>query len=142
MLLANYFDFFTTFELYNYIAIINKIEYVILQLFSNYENSIFADMDALRYTVAKLLNVYKPEKVLSAMYKNDGSLINELSNFVKTRIEMNKGLEHKETENRAFSELSVFLDDYNNDFSINWNYYTAFIGLKEYLNEMKIGPFS
>ena len=142
VLMNSIFDFIITFNLYNYISIINKLEYVVIQLFKDYKNSVFADMDVLRYVVSKLLNVYKPKIVINAMYKNDGTFISELENFVNEQIIRNEGLKHKETENRAFKELSLLLSDYNKEYSIDWSYYTPFIGFKQYLDELKIKDYS
>lgn len=142
ILMDSFFDFFIAFDLHNYIAIINKLEYVVIQLFKDYKNSIFADMDVLRYVVSKLLNVYKPRKVLNAMYKNDGTFILELDQFVNEQIIRNADIKHKEMENRAFKELSILLRDYNQEFSIDWSYYTPFIGFKQYLDELNIKDYS
>ena len=63
-------------------------------------------MDVLRYVVSKLLNVYKPIAVIDALYRNDGTFIGELKNFAIEQVKKNKGLAHKEAENRAFNESS------------------------------------
>jgi len=137
-LMETYLEFLISFELYNYISIINKLEYVVLQLFKDYKNSIFADMDVLRYVVSKLLNVYKPKAVIDALYRNDGTFIGELKKFIKIQVKNNEGLVHKEAENKAFAELTLLLDDYNDEYKVDWNYFTPFIGFQKYLNEMNI----
>jgi hypothetical protein len=125
----------------NSLSIINKLEYVVLQLFIDYKNSIFGDMDVLRYVVSKLLNVYKPKAVIDALYRNDGTFIGELKNFAIDQIKKNKGLAHKEAENRAFNELTIFLSDYNQKYTVDWNYITPFIGFQKYLDEIKITDY-
>lgn len=140
-LMSAYLDFLISFNLYNYISIINKLEYVVLQLFKDYKNSVFGDMDVLRYVVSKLLNVYKPKAVIDALYRNDGTFIGELKDFAIEQVKKNKGLAHKDAENRAFNELTILLSDYNQKYTVDWNYITPFIGFQKYLDEMKITDY-
>ena len=40
-----------------YYAVISKLEYIIRQLFEDYENSLFVDMDAMKYSITKALTL-------------------------------------------------------------------------------------
>lgn len=140
-LLSAYLDFLISFNLFNYISIVNKLEYVVLQLFKDYKNSVFGDMDVLRYVVSKLLNVYKPKLVIDALYRNDGTFIGELKDFAIQQVKKNQGLVHKDAENRAFNELTILLSDYNEKYTVDWNYMTPFIGFQKYKDEMNITDY-
>lgn len=59
-LVDEYLDFVIQSNLYIYIAVINKIEYVVNQLLNDYRNSFFLDADSLRYSITKLISTYNP----------------------------------------------------------------------------------
>lgn len=137
-LLQEYMDFFIKNKLHCYFSVINKIEYIIIQLFMLYKNSIFVDMDTLRYSISKMIDVYRPKPVIDAIYRNDGTLVIELVNFMKSQLKRNRNLPHKEDENNIIKQLLQILNDYNRNFIIDWNYMIAFDGFKKYLEEKKI----
>lgn len=134
-LVDEYLDFFIQNNLYIYIAVINKIEYVVNQLLKDYKNSFFLDADSLRYSVTKLISTYNPPKVYESIFNNDNTFIKSLIEFANTQRKLNGGLEHKEVENKIIDELLVILSGYNKSFIIDWSYEIAFIGFKEYLKE-------
>ena len=51
-----------------YFSVFSKIEYVISQLFVNYHSSMFVDVDYMKYSIIKAINVYRPQNVM--IYKN------------------------------------------------------------------------
>lgn len=54
-------DFFDLFneEIYVYFSVNSKIEYIILQLFRNYENSMFINADSMKYSIIKAIVLYR-----------------------------------------------------------------------------------
>lgn len=130
------FLFENKFELY--ITVQNKIEYVINQLLSSYENSLFIDGDALRYSVTKIINLYKPEKVIESIYANDGSFITKLRDFLNLLLKQNQKNHSKKSENEAVKQMLIILDDYEENFIINWDYRVSFEGFKLFTQERNI----
>ena len=53
-------DFLGLFDerIFVYYAVISKIEYIIRQLFEDYVNTFFVDMDAMKYSITKALVLY------------------------------------------------------------------------------------
>lgn len=141
-LLTDYFVFLISNNLYIYYATFNKIEYVINQLFDDYKNAPLLDMDGLRYSITKILVMYEPLNVYEAIYKNDGSLVYELKQFIQQRIVANQGIQHKQIETNAFQQALLILDDYKAQFVIDWDYNNVFIGFKKYLTEKGIDWYS
>ena len=72
-----------------YFSVFSKIEYVISQLFVNYHNSMFADVDYMKYSIIKAINVYQPQNVIEATYKKPQIFVNELRSFLEDRISKN-----------------------------------------------------
>ena len=134
-LIDEYFDFFIKKNLYIYIAVINKIEYVVNQLLKDYKNSFLLDADSLRYSITKLISTYNPIAVCESMFNNDGTFIKSLIDFANEQREFNGNLEHKKIENKIIDELIIILSNYNKEFVIDWGYEIAFIGFKQYLKE-------
>jgi hypothetical protein len=138
----HFFNFVIDQNLYSYFAIVHKIEYIIIQLFASYQNSFMVDMDSLRYTLTKLIDVYRPKEVLESIYINDGTLIEKLKNFIQKRIVENDGLEHKNQENIALEQVVEILEGYEEEYIIDWNYKIAFDGFKKYLAEKNIDNYT
>ena len=45
-----------------YFSAFSKIEYVINQLFVNYHSSMFINVDYMKYSIIKAINIYRPQK--------------------------------------------------------------------------------
>ena len=102
-------DFFSTFDENSYIYLFcaSKIEYVIIQIFKGYRNSVFFDMDAARYSIVKAIVTYRPTEVIESLYKSPAEFVAALKTFLTNRIRRNKeNLELKTQENTAFRDLS------------------------------------
>ena len=85
---------------------------------------------------------YHPDDVIECIYNYPERLVPILKNFFRNRIEINKNyLPLKERENESFRQILLVLDDINEEFKINWNYHTSFIGFKNYLCEESIGNY-
>lgn len=141
----NTIDFYEDLiSLYNensilYISVLSKIEYVINQLFSDYHNSIFCDVDYMKYSIIKAINVYRPQKVIESIYKEPKLFVNELRSFLKAQIVRNQAnCNLKKHENYAFEEVLILLEDTEAPEKLEWSYVDAFEGFKNLLFEMKI----
>lgn len=138
-------DLFSIFDdnVLLYFSVTSKIEYIINQLFLNYKNNIWEDMDMMRYSIVKAIVMYQPEEIISGMYENTGELVQLLKTFFNKRINVNKtNPKLKEHETLAFTQILILLDDINVKFDINWNYDIAFHGFKKYLIEKDISKYS
>lgn len=138
-------DFFDLFDetIYIYFAVISKTEYVIHQLFKDYRNNLFTDIDSMKYSIIKSIVRYRPKELIEGIYSSSDEFIRLLRKFLNERIELNKSnqeLKAKETE--AYMQMLVILEDINEDFNIDWEYRIAFEGFKKYLKEKKIHEYT
>ena len=94
-----------------YFSVFSKIECVISQLFVNYHNSMFVDVDYMKYSIIKAINVYRPQNVIEAIYKEPQIFVKELRSFLEDRIIKNQAnTALKEHENQAFQEILLLLE--------------------------------
>lgn len=122
-----------------YFSVFSKIEYVISQLFVNYHNSMFVDVDYMKYSIIKAINVYRPQNVIEAIYKEPQIFVKELQSFLEDRIIKNQTNSIlKEHENQAFEEILLLLDDTEVPERLGWAYFAPFDGFKKLLTEMNI----
>ncbi len=116
------------------ITLTSKVEYLANQILVNYENDIMIDADALKYTLAKSINIYKPIEVITSIENKDEDLITKLINFYKNRILLNqKNILLKKQENNTFKQLLMVLLEVNTNVKLDWEYNETFELLK---NEM------
>ena len=141
-LVNDVFNFVLKENLEVYSSLQNKIEYVVSQLLNDYDNDIFFDADAFRYSISKIVNQYRPQKVIDSIFLNDGSFVFELKDFFKTLLTINKDNPIKASENAAIEENLLILDSYNKLFIIKWDYRISFDGFNLFLNERMIGDYS
>lgn len=134
-------------NIYIYFAVISKIEFIVLQIFDGYKNSIknniFYDMDSMKYTIIKSILMYQPKEIIENVFENTGELIAAMKMFFEERIEKNEqnpSLKQKET--CAFHQILTILNDVHNIKSIDWCYDTAFIGFQKYLLECSIDDYT
>lgn len=131
-------DFLSIFDedIKLYFSVASKIEYLILQLFRNYQNNCFIDADAVKYSITKALVMYRPQNVIKCVYDNPEEFINELKNFFRERIECNRSnMSLKEQENKAFENILCILDDTSGIPELQWDYRISFDGFSNYLQE-------
>ncbi|MBD5540957.1 MAG: hypothetical protein HDR00_07140 [Lachnospiraceae bacterium] len=125
-----------------YFSVFSKIEYVINQLFVDYHNSMFVDVDYMKYSIIKAINVYRPQKLIEAIYKDTNTFVEELRVFLEERISKNQAnILLKEHENNAFEEILIFLDDVELPETLDWSYFAPFDGFKKLLMEMNISNY-
>lgn len=138
-------DFLALFDerMFVYYAVISTIEYIIRQLFEDYENTFFVDMDAMKYSITKALVLYQPSDIMAGIYENTGELIAMLKSFFSAQIKKDKANETlKQMEIEQFSQILMILDDISTIRTIDWNYDISFVGFKKYLAEKAIHTYS
>lgn len=130
-------------DFFIYLFVSSKIEYVIIQLFKDYENSIFVDMDSVRYSIVKAILIYRPEEVIRNIYSEPDVFIASLIKFFSNRIELNKkNIALKRAENEAFENILLVLRDVKPPISINWDYHMPFVGFDLFLKSKGITNYS
>lgn len=137
-------DFLLVFDsdIQVYFSVISKIEFIISQLFYGYKNSFFCDMDAMKYSIVKMILMYQPKEIIEGIFENTGELVATLKAFFEDRIQQNKvNLSLKRRETKAFEEILEILYDIHDVNTIDWNYDIAFLGFKKYLTERAINDF-
>lgn len=70
-------DYFSVFneDTFLYLAITSKIEYIITQIFDDYENSFIFDADLMKYSIVKAILMYRPKEIFQ---KVDAVLIQKM----------------------------------------------------------------
>ena len=125
-----------------YFSVFSKIEYVVNQLFSEYHNSLLVDVDSMKYSIIKAINVYRPANVIEAIYKKPQIFVDELRFFLEEQIIKNQSNSVlKERENQAFEEILILLDDTEFPESLDWTYFASFDGFNKLLTEMHIEDY-
>lgn len=138
-------DFFALFNERTliYYAVISKIEYIVTQLFEDYKNSYFVDMDAMRYSITKAVVLYQPADIINGFYENTSELVTLLKKFFTAQIKKDKANEIlKETEIKQYKQILMLLDDVSTIKTIDWDYDISFNGFKKYLTEKSIDNYS
>ena len=140
--LNDYLSLFTN-DVYVYVSTSSKVEYIVNQLFKDYENSLLVDMDMMRYSIIKSLLIYKPREVVDAIYNNPNNVVDSMRNFFKDRIEKNKSnLSLKEKETESFEQILLLLGDIEPIDCVDWDYTPTFVGFRRFLDENSISNYS
>lgn len=125
-----------------YFSVASKIEYVIHQIFADYHNTMFVDIDSMKYSIIKAINVYRPATVIEAIYETPQIFVNELRSFLESQINKNKANNIlKEHENQAFEEILMLLDDTEIPETLDWAYFAPFDGFSKLLVEMNVSDY-
>lgn len=125
-----------------YFSVFSKIEYVINQLFVDYHNSMCVDVDYMKYSIIKAINVYRPQKLIEAIYKDTNTFVRELRVFLEEQIGKNQAhISLKEYESKAFEDILILLDDVELPETLDWTYFSSFDGFKKLLMEMNIDDY-
>ena len=126
----------------NYFSISSKMEFVISQLLENY-NRPEVNTNLMKYSLIKAINMYKPEKVISAIYNSPETFLSELRLFLQDRIIKNQSdIDLKSRENSSYEELLYAIDGVDQLKSLDWTYFTSFEGFKKLLDEMGINDYN
>ena len=138
-------DFFSIFDENSYIYLFcaSKIEYVIIQIFKGYRNSVFFDMDAARYSIVKAIVTYRPTDVIESLYKSPAEFVTALKTFLTNRVRRNKeNLELKAQENMTFEAVLYVLNNVDVPQSLAWDYRSQFVGFENFLSSKGILNYS
>lgn len=126
-----------------YFSVFSKIEYVINQLFANYQSNLFVNVENMKYSIVKAINVYRPQKLIEAIYKEPHVFVKELRSFLKDRIKLNQANSQlKEHENIAFEQILLLFDDVELPETLDWTYFASFDGFKKLLSEMRVDDYT
>lgn len=140
--ISDYLELFDS-NTFFYFSVTSKIEYVVNQLFQEYQSNLFENIEAMKYSIIKAIILYKPQRVIKGMYQNTKELTELLKSFFLERIEINRNnLELKKQENQAFEQILLLLNDLKENFEIDWEYRIAFSGFLKYVKEKSITDFS
>ena len=137
-------DFLSIFnkDIHLYFAIASKIEYLVLQLFSDYRNGLLINTDAMKYSITKALVVYRTETVIKCIYETPELFVDKLKIFFRERIENNKkNLELKQSESDAFEHILNYLESISVIPKQHWDYHISFDGFRKYLQEKQIDDY-
>ena len=130
-------------NIYIYFCIESKLEFIILQLFKDYHNNFFVDMDAIKYSIVKTVLTYHPDCVLQNIYSLPEVFVESLILFFKERIELNKrNPVLKASENEALSNILMVLQDVKPPQTLSWDYHIPFVGFDYYLKSKKINDYT
>lgn len=128
---------------YIYFCIASKLEFIILQLFKDYHNNFFVDMDAIKYSIVKTVLTYHPDGVIQNIYSSPEVFVESLILFFKERIELNKrNPVLKASENEALSNILMVLQDVKPPQTLNWDYHMPFVGFDYYLKSKNINDYT
>ncbi|MFA9375245.1 MAG: hypothetical protein ACERKZ_00680 [Lachnotalea sp.] len=126
-----------------YISVFSKMEYIINQVFRDYHNSMFIDIDLMKYSIIKAVLTYRPQNVIKAIYEDPKVLVQELRNFFIDRIQKNRAnLELKSRENTAFEQILILLNEIKPILCLDWLYNASFTGFSKFLNEIQVQDYS
>lgn len=125
-----------------YLSVASKIEHIINQLLRDYHNNALVNTNYMKYSIIKTINVYRPQKLIEAIYSKPQVFIDELRSFLKNQIAQNQtDIVLKERENQAYKEILMILDDAERLESLEWTYFTPFDGFRKLLIEMNIEDY-
>ena len=83
-----------------YLSVASKIEHIINQLLRDYHNNALVNTNYMKYSIIKTINVYRPQKLIEAIYSKPQVFIDELRSFLKNQIAQNQtDIVLKEREN-------------------------------------------
>ena len=138
-------DFLSLFDegIHIYFSVSSKIEYLVLQVFQGYRNSILVDAGLMKYSITKALVMYRPQEIIKCLCESPENFLEELKKFFQDRIECNKNnLQLKQKETEAFEQILFILDDISDAPKIDWDYHMSFHGFKKYLAEKDISNYN
>lgn len=139
--LDDYLSCFTK-DVFLYFSSISKIEYIVTQLFENYQNSMLLDMDAFKYTITKALVINKPIEIIEHIYSEPSKVVEEIRAFLQRKIVLDRSNpELKRIEIEAFQQALLILDDIQPLQKIKWDYRPPFVGFDKFLKENAIEDY-
>lgn len=136
-LYQDYFEFLLNNNILYYFSSCDKLEYLLLQC--NYNSIELFNIYACIYSIVKMINVYRPKKVIMDILNNSSNLINDLKEFCNSQVKANGSLKLKELENESFSNIVLFLEEMDSStINFDFNYDFTYRGFSLFLNEVGI----
>ena len=136
-LYSNIFNFLLNNDIQYYIYSCDKLEYLLLQC--NYNAPFYLNKLACIYSITKLVNVYRPKKLIEDIMNSNEYFINDLKDFMNKQLSINSNLKLKEQENDAIKNMLLYLNN-NEKKKINYDfdYRLTYYGLKKLIEELNI----
>lgn len=137
-----YEDFLSLYDerIIVYISAFSKIEYLIKQLFND------RVPPNIIYSLVKAINVYRPEEVIQAIYREDMNLFaDKFRNFFNEQISRDKNnLKLKSREIPMYVYLKIFLSytEMHCMDTTDWSYSSSFVGFEQMLRKLNISDYN
>jgi len=136
-LYTDFFDFMQKNKIVYYISICDKVEYLLNQC--EYKMPNFMNKRAIIYSITKLINVYRPQSVISDILNKDKKIITDIKKFFVKQLKENGNIKLKEQENDAMEFILKYIDKIDaSNISYEFNYLFTYIGLKKLQQEINI----
>lgn len=134
-LYIDYFSFLIDNDILYYISCLDKLEYLLLQC--KYKQPYFLNKLAIIYSIVKLINVYRPAKVIEDIMNNSNKFLVDLKKFAIKQLKTNGKIELKTKENKAIINILNYLD-FIDTLEINkqFDYSFTYRGLKKLIEEI------
>lgn len=138
-----YEDFLSLFDarIIVYISAFSKIEYLLKQLF--YDSNVSSN---IIYSLVKTINVYRPEEVIRAIYREDMILFTDkFRHFFNDQISRDiNNLKLKSREIPAYFFLKNFLTytELHCMDTTDWSYSSSFVGFEQMLRNLNISDYN
>lgn len=133
----NIFNFLLNNDIPYYIYSCDKFEYLLLQC--NYNASFYFNELACIYSITKLVNVYRPKKVIEDIMNGNESFLNNLKDFLKKQLSINGNIKLKGKENEAIRNMLLYLNNINSSkINYEFDYRLTYYGLKKLIKELNI----
>lgn len=140
-LYSNIFNFLLNNDIPYYIYSCDKLEYLLLQC--DYNAPFYLNEIACIYSITKLVNVYRPKKVIEDILNGNESFLNNLKDFLKKQLSINGNIKLKEKENDAIRNMLLYLNNINSSkINYEFDYRLTYYGLKKLIKELNIQDVS
>lgn len=140
-LYSNIFNFLLNNDIPYYIYSCDKLEYLLLQC--DYNAPFYLNEIACIYSITKLVNVYRPKKVIEDILNSNESFLNNLKDFLKKQLVINGNIKLKEKENDAIRNMLLYLNNVNSSkINYEFDYRLTYYGLKKLIKELNIQDVS
>lgn len=140
-LYSDIFGFLLDNDIQYYIYSCDKLEYLLLQC--NYKAPFYLNKFACIYSITKLVNVYRPKKVIEDIMNGEKSFIFDLKEFMKKQLSINGSLKLKEKENDAINNILLYLNNIDSSqINYEFNYRFTYYGLKKLIKKLNIRDVS
>lgn len=140
-LYSEFFDFLLNNRILYYIYICDKFEYLLRQC--ELKGSPDLNIQAVIYSITKVINVYRPEKVILDVLNNDANFLKDLKFFCINQIKFNGDIELKKLENDVLSNVIKYIDIFKpSKIIFDFDYRATFFGLKLFQKETTISKIN